>query len=103
MSYHILKEAIIIAHQQLESCSWSEKNAEAFLKVHGLNSEIKSSVIEHGFNAMAYRIAVEDKNKHPNEYLIMKTEKEENPDHFERWRFPAIWSRGCSLCNSIDK
>ena len=32
----------------------------------------------------------------------MKTEIEENPDHFERWRFPAIWSRGCSLDQHID-
>ena len=29
LSYNILKEAIIIPHQQLESCSWSEKNVEA--------------------------------------------------------------------------
>ena len=43
------------------------KNVETFLKVHGLNSEIISSVIEHGLNAMAYRIAMENKKKYPKE------------------------------------
>ena len=32
----------------------------------------------------------------------MKTEKEENPANFERWKFPAIWRRGCSLDQHID-
>ena len=58
LSYDVLKEAIKVAHDRIEFCIWTERNAESYLKVHGLNAEIIGSVTEHALNARAYRIAL---------------------------------------------
>ena len=91
-----------MAHQSLESCSQTEKNIEASLEVHGLNSGKISSVTEYGLNAMAYSMAITNKNKLPMAYAIFQAEKEGNQEMFQRWNFPAVYRIGCSKNVNID-
>ena len=102
LSYDVLKEAIKVAHDRIEFCIWTERNAESYLKVHGLNAEIIGSVTEHALNARAYRIALQNKHTKPLEYDIIHRERMETPDIFERWKFPSLWRRGCSIDQHID-
>jgi hypothetical protein len=41
-------------------------------------------------------------NLNPQQYDETKQEKESNPHMFQRWRFPSIWKRGCSLHQHVD-
>ena len=46
VSFSNLKECCRLTHEKVESGCWSEKNAEVYLTVHGINPELRVSIIE---------------------------------------------------------
>ena len=45
-----LKQCCCLTHEKIESGCWSNKNAEAYLAVHGINAELRVAIIERAIN-----------------------------------------------------
>ena len=102
ISYDTLKEAVILTHDKLVKEEWSYKNCEGYLRVNGLSTDSIKQVLENALSELTYELTVRDKDTNPENFDIMQKEKNNHPDCFYRWKFPAVWTRSYSLDQFID-
>ena len=64
--------------------NWTCKNAEAYLKVNGLNDAVVCAVIENASNVVIFREAEKKQKEDEDSFLLWSDEKKNNPEAFER-------------------
>ena len=57
MSYATMSKSVDLTHDKLVNGNWTCKNAEAYLKVNGLNDAVVCAVIENASNVVIFREA----------------------------------------------
>ena len=104
LSYDIMKAAVEVAHNGIVSGGWSNKNAKAYLRVHGINAEAIEAITECATKCKNYRNAVDAAGGDPTmpEIVTLEAERERRPELFRMWKFPSLWVRGVQLNQHVD-
>ena len=102
MTYETMKHALITAHEGMVSENWSNKNAEAYMRVNGLNSEAIQSTIKCGVNCKVFAALEEYAGDDSDEFHAFLENQTANPLLLQRWTYPAVWVRGVKLSQHVD-
>ena len=97
LTYELMKQAIITAHENVVDNTWSLNNAKACLRVHGLNSEAISDILECANNCKYLTMLELTKSENPVECAEISRERDANPELFKMWKFPSVWEHGILL------
>jgi len=100
ITYEVMKAAVEKTHDKLSSGMWTTDNATAYLWVNGLNKEARTEVIMRATNIRTYnelRQSLDDEA-----FQALQRLKKQDPSAFERWQFPALWSRSTMLLQHVD-
>ena len=102
ISYDTMKEAVLLTHDKLVNQEWSYKECEGYLRVNGLSTDSIKQVLDNALSELTYELTVRDKDTNPENFHIMEKEKNNHPECFSRWKFPAVWTRSYPLDQFID-
>ncbi len=102
LTYSILQEAVTMAHNQLTRSTWTTEQAKMYLWVRGVNNEAVAKVTEHALNERIYAYAEMHQEDMPRQYHYLKLHKERFPQKYQKWAYPATWTRQVDLDQHID-
>jgi len=102
ITYDTLKCAVATTHQNIAEGTWSIDNGKSYLLVSGLNTEAINQVLLHAGNARLYNRLYNCRESDLEKYEKISRVKSANPDLFQHWEFPSLWSRGVELSQHID-
>jgi len=102
LNYSELQRAVQRAHDELVQHRWTLDEAKSYLWVFGINFEAVTMILQHATNARIYDYAERHKDTMPNEYGSTKRHKDRYPEKYNRWPYPAAWTRGISLQQHVD-
>jgi len=104
LTYDVMKSAVEVAHNGILSDGWSNKNAKAYLRVHGLNAEAIEAITECATKCRLYKSVTDAAGRDPTrpEIMALEEERERKPELFRMWKFPSLWVRGVQLNQHID-
>ena len=102
ITYDSLKEAVGKSHDKIVSGSWTTDNANAYLWVHGINNEARKEIMEAAINERTFNQLFSVQDSKRDEFNAICRLKEQDPNLYKRWEFPALWSRGTQLCQHVD-
>jgi hypothetical protein len=98
LSYQVMKAAVKTAHNAFVTGEWSRPNVLSYLRVHGLNKEAQTAIIECAVNCKMMQDAVENSA----ELQDFREKSDANAHFFRMWKFPSLWDRGVDLQQHID-
>ena len=102
ITYETLRSAVVVTHHNIAEGTWSVDNGKSYLLVSGLNTEAINQVLLHAGNARLYNTLYESRESDLAKYQKICRVKSANPDLFQHWEFPSLWSRGVELSQHID-
>ena len=79
---------MILAHDKLVKEEWSHEHCEGYPCVNGLSTDSMKQVLDNALSVLTYELTVWDKDINPENFHIMKNEKNNHPECFHRWKFP---------------
>ena len=102
VTYDCLRRVCIEAAQKLESGTWTTTTVTSYLKRHGINPDSIDALTERSLNIRALAEAEKNHDDNPSvenaEILeALREEKEDAPDKFLPWQYPAPWEAGIHL------
>ena len=100
--YDTMKQEVIVAHDKLVKEEWSCKHCEGYLRVNGLSTDAIKQVLDNAVSVLTYELTVREKEINPENFHIMEKEKNNHPDCFNQWNFPAVWTQSYPLDQFID-
>ena len=102
ITYDSLREAVEKSHEKIVSGSWTADNANAYLWVHGINIEARKEILEAATNERSFNALFNEQDSRREEFDAICRLKEQDPNLYKRWEFPALWSRGTQLSQHVD-
>ena len=72
ITYPILKNVIKVTHDELSSGNWTPMQATAYLTGNGICTKYASTVVKFAKNCKAYRIALDNRERKPEDFEEMK-------------------------------
>ena len=91
LSFPILRQVVNEAHVKLLNNAWTDKEAEAYLRVHCLSSKAYLDIIARAKNCSLLDHLESTGNVTSDEYIAICEEKSTNPELYKRWALPALW------------
>ena len=102
LTYDLLKTAVTETHEKVASGQWTEKEAKAYLFLFSLKDHVAELIVQCALNTSFVKKAEEEKEEKPEAYNYYMMAKKMEPAKYQKWKFPASWTRGTDIEQHID-
>ena len=97
LSFPILRQVVEESHEKVLNTSWTDKEAESYLRVHCLSSKAIVEIVAKAKNCslLEHLQSIGDVNS--EEYIAISEDRSICPERYERWQLPALWDDSIPL------
>ncbi len=102
LTYSSLVAAVTLSHEALVEGWWCVEEAAEWLQLHCINQKAQDSILQHAERCKEFREIMEDPDSTVAEKAAVAAEKEREPNLYQPWPIPSLWTRGVLLNQSPD-
>ena len=89
LTSELLLKVCKTTHEKVSKGYWSISEGDAYLKVHGLNDDLRQNIIECAENMFLMSNLEGMETKHRT-YIL--SDQQKNPEKYQRYPLPRVWS-----------
>jgi hypothetical protein len=102
LTYTSLIAAVTIAHEALVDGLWSVEESAECLSLHCLNKKAQDKILLHAERCKEYRDIMDDPESTDAEREAVIADRDEEPNLYQPWPIPSLWTRGVLLNQCPD-
>ena len=97
LSFPLLRQVVDETHQKVINNSWTDKEAEVYLRVHCLSTTAYRAIIAQAKNCSLFEHLESLGNVTSDEYIALSEEKSLHPELYQKWALPSLWNDSIPL------